>query len=204
MPRTKILTPVLLVMFALGGMCASAASAASPQWWVLGKALASGATEPIAESTHVTKSFVVKLASGFGVECTSVRFEEAYIEGEKTRRDKSIIVEGCKAIGMPLCTIGTIKTKPMISTVEGTSPNFKLNFKPATGTEVATVSTCIGNITIDGTMACNYPGVTSEKENHILEFTATSGSELTQNKEPATLTGIDEFWLTSGKKWSVQ
>jgi hypothetical protein len=207
MSLVKRITLCILAILALNAVVVSAASAASPAWWVEGKPLESGVKEAIAETTTVTSAFVIK-GSSLGVECPTVRFDEAYIEGEKLRKEKSIVFEGCKVTGQPSCKVATIETGPLTATLEGTKEHFKLKFKPTSGTEIATItisgSGCTGSLVIDGTMACNYPKVEAESTNHILEFTLTSGSELKHGSEEITLKGTDEFWLKSGKKWSVR
>jgi hypothetical protein len=188
----------------------SSAQATSPAWTVEKVTLGVGMKENIAETTTVTEEFVIK-GSTWGVKCPSVKFSAAFIEGEKTRKEKSIILEGCKAIGSS-CKVATIETEPLTSTLSGTVGHYKLNFKPTSGTTVATITLsgagCPGALVVTGTMACNYPSVESEAVNHVLEFTATSGTELKREfektSEAVTLAGKDEFWLTSKKLWSVK
>lgn len=206
MSRIKRVALCALAAFTLSAIFASAASAASPAWLVAGSPLATGETEAIAETTEVTRPFVIATALR-AIECPSVKFEEAYIEGEKTRKEKAIILEGCTVPTQPSCTVATIKTKPLTATLEGTVGNYKLNFKPTSGTEVATItfsgSGCSGSFVITGSMACDYPEVEEEKQKHILQFTASSGSKLKRGTEEVTLSGEDVFWLSSWKKWSV-
>lgn len=198
---------IVLAMLLLGAVTASAASASSPAWIVEGKALAPGATEAIAESTKVTQVFSIKSGS-FGVECPDMSLPESLIEGESTRKDKSFRMESCTVIGAPKCVAPTIALEPLTSTLEGTEGHYKLFFKPTSGTTVAKIkfsgSECVlGTVTITGTMACEYPKVESPGKNHVLEFSLTSGTALKHGSENVTLTGDDEFWLTSGKEWWV-
>jgi hypothetical protein len=205
--RARLITLLTLAALALGAVGASSASAASPAWTVEGATLGVGAKEAIAETTTVKETFVIKGAS-WGIECPSVKFSEAFIEGEKTRKEKSIILEGCKAI-KSTCKVATIETKPLTSHLIGTAGHYKLEFEPTTpGGPVATITLsgtgCLGSFSIGGTMACNYPEVESEKKDHVLEFTLTSGTNLKHGTEEVTLAGKDEFWLTSNKLWSVK
>lgn len=199
---------VVLTMMVLGAVTASAASASSPAWIVEGSALGSGATEAIAETTKVTQVFAIK-TSKWGVECSAMKLPESLIEGERTRKDKAIRMESCISIGAPKCEVPTITLQPLTSTLEGTEGHYKLFFKPTSGTTVAKVnlsgSGCggLGIVTVTGTMACNYPEVEFPAQNHVLEFSLSSGSALEWLGEVVTLTGHDEFWLASNKKWWV-
>lgn len=209
MLRIKQITLCLLAVSALSAIAASA-SAASPLWVVAGSPLKAGATLALAETTTVSNPFVIE-AAGYGVKCESIQLEKSFIEGEKTSQTV-IVMSSCKDLTQPNCAVATITTKPLTATLEGTTGKFRLNFKPTSGTEVTTVhfsgSECsFASIPIEGTMACNYPKVETEAVIHELEFTATSGSKLkarTIVTVEATLVGTDEFWLASGKKWSVQ
>ncbi|HEY3829325.1 MAG TPA: hypothetical protein VGL57_09025 [Solirubrobacteraceae bacterium] len=196
-----------MAMFVLGAVAASAASAASPAWWVAGTLLKG--TEAISETTTVTKAFSIT-ANSYGVECGSVALEGASIEAEKTAKFKAIAFGGCKVLESSSCTVPTtIKTEPLTATLEGTTGHFKLNFAPTTMGKPLVVIKFSGakcaleTATLTGTMACNYPGVETEAIIHELEFTATSGSHLKEGSLEVKLAGIDDFWLTPEKKWSV-
>jgi hypothetical protein len=210
MTRAKQILLCLLVCLALGAAGAPAASAASPAWWVEGSPLASGATEAIAETTEVLRPFVVRVSS-FSVECRLVKVKSGVIEGENKAGVKALVAEGCST-SVPGCTIAgsTIETKPLSILLEGSRGALKLNFKPVPGPEMETVnftgSGCaLGRQVIDGTMACDYPEVETEKTSHLLEFTSTSGSKLeTSTKLAAELSGLDSFWLSLPKKWSAK
>ena len=206
---------LVLAALVVSALLASSASATTPQWIVEGKALEKGATEAIAKSTTVTESFSIKTTVAgvmLKVQCTNVTLPGSLIEGERTRKDNSFEMEGCSlASGPATCHVpATIKLKPLTSTLEGTAGSFKLKFVPTTETEVMTITfsgaecplTAV-KLVIEGTMSCNYPGVETEQVNHVLEFSLTSGTELKRAGEKVTLTGKDEFWLTSSKKWKV-
>jgi hypothetical protein len=204
--RVAVLSAV--AMLVLCATLTSTASATTPAWIVAGSPLASGATEAIAETTTVTEVFSIK-SPEWGITCTTMKLPESLIEGERTRKDKSIRMENCKLIGVPTCKIATIPLEPLTSTLEGTSGAFKLKFSPTSGTTVASLNLSSagcgsrGIVPVSGTMSCNYPGVETEGKNHVLEFSLTSGTELKEAGEPVTLTGRDEFWLASGKSWKV-
>ncbi len=200
---------LLIVLAALAlGTAVPVASATSPAWIVAGKTLAPGATKALAETTTVTEIFTIK-TSQWGVKCPSIKLFGSLIEGENIRKDNAMTLEGCEAIGAPTCKVPPIKLKPLTSTLEGTAGHFKLNFKPTSGTTVMAVnlsgSGCggFGTLTVTGTMACNYPGVETEAQNHVLEFSLTSGTALKFGEEEVTLTGQDEFWLSSKESWGV-
>jgi hypothetical protein len=200
----------LLAMLVLSVVVASSAAAASPAWWITGTLLKAKSTAAVAETTTVTTPFSIK-TSFIGFECGAIAVQDAFIEGEKTAKGNSIVFKNCKVTSTPSCTIpSTIETLPLTATLEGTSKNFKLNFAPTTGKVLAeiefsgTMCSLAGERPLEGTMACNYPGVETESVNHLLEFTATSGSTLKLGVEGADFAGIDEFWLSSKSKWSVQ
>src|ERR1700727_3147447 len=181
---------VCLVALVVGGAAAVSASAASPAWTVEGKTLATGAKEAIAETTSVTESFVIK-SKAWEVKCPTVKFKEAFIEGEKTRKEKSIVFEGCEAIGSS-CSITKIETEPLTSKLVGAKGAYKLEFSSSSGTIMTvslTGSGCPGSVAVSGTMACNYPEVETEKKDHILEFTLTSGTKLKTGTEEVTVAG---------------
>lgn len=130
----------------------------------------------------------------------------------KTAKLKAIAFKNCTATGTSGCTVpSTEETLPLTATLEGTTKNYKLNFAPTTKNVLLEIafsgSKCIFDEEtepVEGTMACNYPGVETESVDHVLEFTETSGSLLKLAGEKAAFTGLDEFWLASKSKWSVQ
>jgi len=205
--------PLVLALLVLGAAFASSASATTPAWIVAGSPLAAGKTEPLAESTNVKETFAIKTkvaGASVKVECTGMSLPASLIEGERTRKDNPFEMEGCTFTGPASCTIpATFPLKNLTSTLEGTAGAFKLKFVPASGTAVMSIAVSgagcalAGEFVIEGTMSCNYPGVETEQQNHTLEFSLTSGTELKHGTEKVTLTGKDEFWLTSGKKWKV-
>jgi hypothetical protein len=203
--------PFALALFLLGAVLASSASATTPQWIIEGKAL-SGA-EPLAKSTTVTETFAIKTAvagTSLKVACTSMSLPSSKIEGERTRVDSPFEMEGCTFTGPPSCSVpASFPLKSLTSTLEGTAGAFKLKFAPTSGSLVMTIAVSgagcgiAGSLEISGTMSCNYPGVETEAVNHTLEFSLTSGTELKHGSEKVTLTGKDEFWLSTSKKWKV-
>jgi len=206
-------TPIVLALLVLGAALASSASATTPAWIIAGSPLATGETAALAESTTVTETFAIKgVTAGVAwkTQCTTMKLPKSTIEGERTRRDEPVRMEGCSLSGAAHCEVpSTIEFDPLTSTLEGTAGSFKLKFVPSSGTEVVTVNisgtgcAITGPFIIKGTMSCNYPGVETEAINHVLEFSLTSGSELKHAGEKVTLTGKDEFWLASGLKWKV-
>jgi hypothetical protein len=201
--------PCLLTVLLLGAVVTSSAAAASPAWWIAGTLLKAKSTAAVAETTNVTTAFsITSPAAGF--ECRGIKVEKAFIEGEKTAKGKSIVFESCKLTKPATCSIpATDPSEPLTATLEGTTGHIKLNFAPTTGTVLVAVAfegSCAlaGERPIKGTMACNYPNVETESVDHLLEFTATSGSVLKLGLEDATFTGIDEFWLEGKPKWSAK
>ena len=202
-------TTCLLAMLMLSAVAASSAAAASPAWWVTGSLLKEKSTAAIAETTTVTTPFSITTPV-IDFQCGAISAESAFIEGEKTAKGKSIVFKTCKLTKPTTCSIpATDETFPLTATLEGTSKHFKLNFAPTTGKTLADIEfegtecSLAGKKPLEGTMACNYPGVETESVDHLLEFTATSGSILKLGTEEAVFTGLDEFWLASKSKWSV-
>jgi hypothetical protein len=202
-------TACLLAMLVLSAIAASSAAAESPAWWITGSLLKAKSTAAIAETTTVTTPFSVTTPA-VGFQCGAIAAESAFIEGEKTAKGKSIVFKTCKITKPTTCSIpATDETLPLTATLEGTSKHFKLNFAPTTGKTLADIDfegiecSIAGQKPLEGTMACNYPGVETESVDHLLEFTATSGSLLKLTGEEAVFTGLDEFWLASKSKWSV-
>lgn len=209
MLRIKQITLCILAMFVLSAVAASAASAASPAWWVAGSLLKSGEKASLAETTTVAKAFEFKTAT-FDVKCETVQLEEAFIEGEKTRSEHGVVFSGCKDIEQPECEVASIKTQPLTAVLSGTTGNFKLKFKPTSGTEIATITLvgekCTFSISakVTGEMNCNYKEVETEAIEHRLEFTPTSGSKIEIGGSKGEFIGTDVVRLASGKNWSVQ
>jgi hypothetical protein len=213
MSRLKRITLCLLAILALCAIVSSTASAASPAWWVSGKLLASGSTEPVAEATEVKTPFTITSVAESG-ECKAVKIETGDIEGEKKAAVHALVFSECVDLTEPTkCAIANFSTKPLSITLEGTKGNLKLNFKPTAGEEVMTMKvsnkgeqTCnvAGTFHITGTMACTYPNVETEAERHDLLFSATSGSKLKIGTIEVELAGEDLFWLASKANWSAK
>jgi hypothetical protein len=214
MKRSRLAAiPFVLALFAVGAVLASSASATTPQWIVEGKALGIGVSEPLAKSTNVTETFAIRTAVGgvmVKVACTGMSLPSSVIQGERTRIDSPFEMEGCTLTGPPACSIpASFPLKSLTSTLEGTAGAFKLKFAPTSGTTAMTIKVSgagcpiAANLEITGTMSCNYPGVETETKNHVLEFSLSSGTALKLGGEEVTLTGKDEFWLSSGKNWKV-
>lgn len=209
MTTFKRIALCLLAVSAVSAIGVATASAESPAWWVEGSPLPSGATEGVAEKTEVLKPFKAT-AGKITAECASARTRSALIEGEKKAAANALIFEECST-STAGCTVSPIETKPLSILLEGASKELKLDFTPASGKEIETISFsgsgCLtSKLVLIGSMACNYPGVESETTLHLLEFTAGSGSklEVAETKEKAELTGLDRFSLASGKNWSAR
>ncbi len=207
MSRASRLMLLLLVALGAIGLNAPLASAASPAWWVSGSLLASGAKEAVAEATKVEEPFRVKV-TGLTTECKAITAKEAFIEGEKHAAGTLVFSE-CSVVGVENCSIAPVTTRPLSVTLEGPKGSLKLNFKPAEGKVIYTAtlsgSGCpVKTVTVEGSMACNYPDVEKESLEHELEFSLSSGTEIKANGKTAELTGIDKFKLKSGNLWSAR
>jgi hypothetical protein len=209
--RIRMTIAGVLTVLALG-ISASAAWAASPAWWVEGSPLASGAKEAVAETTVVSTPFAID-AAGQEAKCSAIRVEGGDIEGEKGGAARTIVFSECVDVAQKGCKIHPIATKPVNLALEGEKSNIKLRFTPTAGSEaeMATISLSgecsVTSIQLKGSMACDYPKIEEERVVHLLEFTAGSGSKLTYKSGSmtgsATLTGIDEYWLSKERKFSA-
>jgi hypothetical protein len=206
MAHLKSVSVCVLATLICGSAFVASASAA-PAFWVEGKLLATGSTEAIAEKTEVVRPFVVSAAGG-SAECRVARASSALIEGENKAAARALIFEECSTSQENCKVVSPITTKPLTILLEGTSGALKLNFKPASGNIIETVefsgSGCKARrLVLEGSMACNYPGVETEATDHLLEFSAGSGSRLEVAGKPAELSGLDKFWLASKKLWAA-
>jgi hypothetical protein len=189
------------------------AAGSAPVWWVGGQPLAGA--EAIAEATNLAVPFKLEFALDegkgpkFTIECMKEKVQGAVVESPGTRTETAEIYEGCSVVGQPACVVATIGTEPLKATLEGPAGAEKLKFVPKSGTRIAAYtisgSGCgeVGNYEADGAMICGYNGVEAEGLEHPLEFTATSGTAITVNGQPAALTETDEVHLASGKTWSA-
>jgi hypothetical protein len=215
MSRTRGPLLGLLAALALGAVFAQASWAATPAWWVEGKALGAGVQEAVAEATTVSTPFRIN-ADGQEGKCSAIRVEGGDIEGEKGGAAKAIVFSECVDVTQKNCEVHPIATKPLKLSLEGEKSNIKLRFTPAAGAEaeLATMTfsgaeCAVSSVQLKGSMACNYPHIEEERAVHELEFTAGSGSKLKWaaggKNGTATLTGIDEYWLaTSGRMFSAR
>jgi hypothetical protein len=210
--RIRILFVSLLAVFVSSALMVSVASAAeTPEWWVAGSLLKG--SEALAETTKVTEPFRLPLTIEHRVaatiKCGNVRLKNAQIENTNERSEEAVVYEKCEVEGMPTCEVKEpVVTAPLKARLEGSTGAIKLRFKPKSGTEIATyhLSACgslTGSFRASGEMICNYKGVETEKEEHPLEFTATSGSKVEVNGEPSEFSGTDVVHLASGKLWSA-
>jgi ABC-type phosphate transport system substrate-binding protein len=188
------------------------------KWWVEGHLLTG--SEPIAEATNVIEPFKQvlfkkKLGSegGFEVECGEVKVKKGSIVAPGAREEEAIVYSDCTVVGKPECAVQEAKTKALTATLEGTVGAEKLKFKPKTGSEIIKwhilqvtgkpACTVKGFYHADGEMTCNYKEVEEELGEHPLEFTATSGSNVTVEGVKAAFSGTDAVHLASGKLWSA-
>lgn len=198
----------------------------TPKWWV-GKSLLVG-TEAIAEATKVVAPFRLTLTKEKGnevgtLECTEVKVEDGAIEAPSSRSEKAVIFSACKvlephsAIENVKCKVagGTIETNPLKANLIGPAGAEKLKFEEKSGKKElgkfnieGAHCSFAGPFKADGAMVCNYNEVEEENEEHPLEFTTQSGSNVilkgpaeTDPQEGLTLTY--KVHLESGKRWSA-
>jgi hypothetical protein len=185
-----------------------------PKWWVGGKLLVGA--QPIAEETNVTVPLKLEFAleggkgPKFTIECLKEKVQNSFIEAPSSRSDEADIYEGCKVVGKEAeCSIATITTEPLKANFEGAPGAEKLKFAPKAGSPLAAYEITGAGCTVkgfyeaDGDMICNYSGVEAEEAEHPLEFTKTSGTEVTVRSGTAMLTVTDKVHLDSDELWSA-
>jgi hypothetical protein len=198
----------------------------TPKWWVE-KSLLVG-TEAIAEATKVVAPFRLTLTQEKGhevgvVECTEVKVKGGVIEAPSSRSEKAVEFLGCKvlephsATENPNCKVvgRKIVTNELKANLIGPAGAEKLKFEEKAGKkelgkfEIEGASCSFkGSFKANGAMVCNYDEVETESEEHPLEFTKQSGSNVTLEGPAETnpqegLTLTDKVHLVSGKRWSA-
>lgn len=199
----------------------------TPKWWAAGTLLTG--SEPIAESTTVTAPFKLilteeKTAEIGSIQCSEVKVKGGAIEAPSTRTESAVEYAGCKvyepkpnsAVENPQCAVAGshFVTNPLKGTLEGPHGSEKLKFVPQSGSELGLFEiegpSCSfkGLFHANGDMVCNYDEVETEKVEHPLEFTPSSGTEVTlsgpaQTKPKEGVTVSYKVHLSSGKPWSA-
>jgi hypothetical protein len=200
---------------------------APPKWWVEGKLLTG--SEPIAESTTVEEPFKLiltqeKVAEIGSIQCSEVKVKGGMIEAPRARTESAVEYAGCKvfepkpnsSVENALCHVvgAHFVTNALKGTLEGPLGSEKLKFVPQSGSEIGGFeiegASCSfkGLFHASGDMVCNYNEVETEKVEHPLKFTPTSGSEVTlsgpaETKPKEGVTVSYEVHLSSGKLWSA-
>jgi hypothetical protein len=199
----------------------------TPKWWLAGKLMTG--SEPIAESTTVTAPFKLiltqeKISEIGSIQCSEVKVKGGTIEAPSTRTESAVEYAGCKvyepkpnsAVENTKCVVAGshFVTNPLKGTLEGPPGSEKLKFVPQSGSELGVFEiegpSCSfkGLFHADGDMVCNYDEVETEKVEHPLEFTPSSGTEVTLSGPAGTppkegVTVSYQVHLSSGKPWSA-
>lgn len=199
----------------------------TPKWWSEGKLMTG--SEPIAESTTVTAPFKLtltqeKISEIGSIQCSEVKVKGGTIEAPGTRTESAVEYAGCKvyepkpnsAVENTKCIVAGshFVTNPLKGTLEGPHGAEKLKFVPQSGSELGLFeiegASCSfkGLFHADGDMVCNYEEVETEKVEHPLEFTPSSGTEVTlsgpaQTEPKRGVTVSYKVHLSSGKLWSA-
>jgi hypothetical protein len=207
--RKKALGIALIAAFAFTGIATASASAI--EWKVEGAPLGVGVKESIKENVTVVKPFILKRANGLTVEC-KMKVKVAFIEGPNKNGAEALEFFQCAVTSNTKCAVEEpIRTTAVVSTLEA-GPPVKLKFVPKEGTQFTTITlkskpgvTCAqaGKLNIVGSAVGEAPEAGTEKLGHLLNFTETSGSNLTFGEETSVFTGEAQLELTSGKKWSA-
>ncbi len=196
-----------------------------PKWWVEGGLL--GGSEPLAEETVTVHPFRLVLTQEKGavevgtLECPKVKLIGASIQAPSGRSETATEYLECKVLlpasmtENPQCEVENRKivTNEMKATLEGALGAEKLRFEPKSGNEIAGFeivgASCSfkGKFRANGVMICGYEEVEIEKPKHPLEFSETSGTQVTltgpTQTKPNGITVTYEDSLASGKLYSA-
>ncbi len=213
---TKVATTLqssLLLLLAISAVAAAPASATSPEWWVEGNEIARA--ETIAETVAVKQAPTFTVGSIATITCSTVKVKNGIIRPGNS--NSGILAFGsCSVVSQPHCEVPNFSSEPLVFPLEGAGAKLKLNFQPASGRTLAVVvvkssgGTCVAANTYtitSGTskgMACNYPGVETEKTEHELLFNSETGSEIFVGSTKVLFEGEFFVKLSSGNKWSVK
>ncbi len=209
----KIVQSSLLLLLAIGAVTAAPASAASPEWWVEGSEIAKA--ETIAEAVTIKQAPTLTVGSIVTITCSTLKVKNGIARPGNS--NSGIFAFGsCSAVGQPHCEVPNFNSEPLVFPLEGKGATLKLNFQPASGRTLAVVvikssgGTCAVANTYtltSGTsrgMACNYPGVETEKTEHELVFNSETGSEVFVGSTKVLFEGDFFAKLASGDKWSAK
>ncbi len=203
----------LLLLVVIGAVAAVPASAASPEWWVEGSEIAKA--ETVAEAVTVKQAPTFKVGGIVTVTCSAVKVERGIIRPGNSNNG-TFAFENCSVVSQSHCEVPNFSSEPLVFPLEGTGAKLKLNFQPVSGRTLAVVvikssgGTCAvaSTYTItSGTskgMACNYPGVETEKTEHELLFNSETGSEAFFGSTKVLFEGDFFVKLSSGDKWSAK
>jgi hypothetical protein len=204
------LSAVLVLAIAL-----PAAAYAAPEWFVEGKKLEG--TASLAKETKLKGAAVIK-DKGFTMECKKVKVLGGIISG-KNENTGALSFEECKVTKPVSCEVKTIETKPLSFPLEEPGTVVKLRFKPKSGTTIATFSCgLLGSVELKtategggekGGMNCEYPNIAEEAKEHLLDFSASSGSEFKiktalEKEEAGEFLAEFTWWLEGFKLFSVK
>ncbi len=202
--------PLLMV---IGAVAAAPASATSPEWWVEGSEISKA--ETIAEAVSIKQAPTLKVGSIVTVTCSTIKMEHGIVRPGNSNNG-TFAFESCSVVGQAHCEVPNFNSEPLVFPLEGAGAKLKLNFQPASGRTLAVMvikssgGTCaVANtytITSGTTrgMACNYPGVETEKTEHELLFNSETGSEVFVGSTKVLFEGDFFAKLSSGAKWSVK
>ncbi|HXA54951.1 MAG TPA: hypothetical protein VNV37_08775 [Solirubrobacteraceae bacterium] len=203
----------LLLLLAISAVAAAPASAASPEWWVEGSEIAKA--ETIAETVAIKQAPTLTVGSIATIVCSTIKVKNGIIRPGNSNSG-TFAFESCSVVSQPNCEVPNFSSEPLVFPLEGSGAKLKLNFQPASGRTLAVLvinssgGTCAVAKTYtitDGTskgMACNYPGVETEKTEHELVFNSETGSEAFVGSTKVLFEGDFFAKLSSGHKWSVK
>jgi hypothetical protein len=200
------LTFIVLVL--ASAVCAVAASSASAGWSIEGVELPAGSKAALATTAKVTENFKLA-AAGVTIECTGANLNSISPEivGPSKIAASSLTFSECKA--NTNCTVTkTIGTVPVLAELtEQTAPEDKAVFAAETKTTIATIKyegeLCAleGIQPITGKASISLPRGQEGKTLQEIRANTTSG-ELKLGSNAATLKGVAELRLASGKEFA--
>ncbi len=203
----------LLLLFAIGAVAAAPASAASPEWWIEGSEISKA--ETIAEAVTIKHAPTLTVGSIVTITCSTLKVKKGIVRPGNSNSG-IFAFETCSAVGQSHCEVPNFNSEPLVFPLEGKGATLKLNFQPASGSTLAVIvikssgGTCAVANTYTLTsganrgMACNYPGVETEKTEHELVFNSETGSEVFVGSTKVLFEGDFFAKLSSGDKWSAK
>ncbi len=193
--RRRLAASVAFCLFFISVGPSVATACEGIAWKVKGKILEPGESKKIEESLEVEKAMTITVGKN-DIECTTLSDKGGNIAGYAGGEVENLTFSKCSVTNASTeCEVagGSIKTRPLNIVLDNLT---NVELAPKEGTKFMTIEvkakegkTCAtaGTFNLDGHIAANMPNGTTESSTHKLEFTETSGSDLTEGADPAFL-----------------